>query len=60
LRDEEGLIGDGIHRGIAYLRCIGDRVDPATLPAPVLGPLGSYPWPPGLKQQLIEQQQRRG
>jgi hypothetical protein len=57
LRDDEGLIGDGIHRGIAFLRCIENGVEPARLPQLLRAPLGSYRWPaPSLKQRLIEWQ----
>jgi len=49
-RDADGRIGDGVHRGIAYLRCIDDRAEPSQLPQLLLAPLGSWQWPPGLKE----------
>jgi hypothetical protein len=48
-RDDDGRIGDGVHRGIAYLRCIGDQAELSQLPPLLLAPLGSWQWPPGLK-----------
>ena len=56
LRDDEGLIGDGIHRGIAYLRCIANGAHPARLPQLHLGPPNSYVWPKDLKEYLIDRQ----
>jgi hypothetical protein len=44
LRHESGLVGDGIHRGIAYLRCIEDGINPTRLPPVLLDAPGS--WPP--------------
>jgi hypothetical protein len=56
LRDDGGLIGDGIHRGIAYLRCIANGAEPARLPQLHLGPPDSYVWPRDLKEYLIDRQ----
>jgi hypothetical protein len=51
-RDDEGRIGDGIHRGIAYLRCIDNGANPSRLPQLLLASLGSWQWPPRLKELL--------
>lgn len=55
-RDDDGLIGGGIHRGIAYLRCLDTGIPMSNLPPLLLRPLGTYQWPPGLKQELEAQQ----
>lgn len=51
-RDDDGRIGDGIHRGIAYLRCLREGLEPSRLPQLLLAPRGSYQWPPGLKERI--------
>jgi len=51
-RDDGGRVGDGVHRGIAYLRCIDDGAKPPLLPPLLLAPLGSYQWPTGLKEDI--------
>lgn len=51
-RDDDGRIGGGVRRGIAYLRCIGDRAEPSQLPQLLLAPLGSWQWRPGLKELI--------
>jgi hypothetical protein len=56
-RDSEGLICDGIHRGIAYLRCVDAGAELRKLPELLLAPPGSYRWPDGLKEQ-VEADQR--
>jgi hypothetical protein len=50
-RDNDGLICDGIHRGIAYLRCVDAGGARSGLPELLLAPAGSYHWPAGLKEQ---------
>ena len=55
-RDGTGLIADGIHRGIAYLRCLDAGADTLTLPELLLAPLGSYRWPVGLKERIEAEQ----
>jgi hypothetical protein len=42
LRHESGLVGDGIHRGIAYLRCIHDGANPSQLPDLFLAEPGTW------------------
>jgi hypothetical protein len=52
LRDHDGRIGDGVHRGIAYLRCINNGAGSSVLPELLLAPLGSWQWAAGLKERL--------
>jgi hypothetical protein len=54
-RDEDGRIADGIHRGIAYLRCLANGASPAVLPPLVLAPLGTWQWPSGLKERVMSE-----
>jgi hypothetical protein len=55
-REEDGRVGDGIHRGIAYVRCLEQGTDPSRLPRLLIAAIGSWQWPSGLKQWLLDRQ----